>query len=98
MYLACEKKPCLLTFDAFAPQITKSIIAEFKKLTYITLYILGRCTSFVYVRNVSLNKTLNVLVAQAIEGYTNMYISKYKKRGFTISDQRVLLTKWVGKA
>jgi hypothetical protein len=55
--------------------MTKLVIAEFKKLNCITLYIPSRCTSFVQVLNVSLNKTLKAFVAQAAEDYANKYVS-----------------------
>jgi hypothetical protein len=96
-YLACENEPCLLSLNAFAPQMTKSVMAEFKKLNCITLYILSRCTGFVQVLDVSLNKTLKAFVVQAAEDYADKYASQYEEGGFTVSDRRVLLTKWVGE-
>jgi DDE superfamily endonuclease len=97
-YLARENEPRLLTLDAFAPQMTKSVMAEFKKINCITSYIPGGCTSFVQVLDVSLNKTLKALVAQAAKDHANKYASQYEEGGFTVGDRRVLLTKWVGKA
>jgi hypothetical protein len=74
-YLACKNEPCLLTLDAFAPQMTKSVIAEFKKLNCITLRIPSRYTTFVQVLDISLNNTLKALVAQAAEDYADKYAS-----------------------
>jgi hypothetical protein len=93
VYLACENEPCLLTLDTFVSQMTKSVTAEFKKLNCIILYIPGRCPGFVQVLDVSLNKTLKAFVVQAAEDYADKYISQYQERGFTVSNQQVLLTK-----
>jgi hypothetical protein len=76
VYLACENEPCLLTLNAFVPQMTKSVTAEFKKLNCITLYIPGRYTGFVQVLDVSLNKTLKAFVVQAAEDYADKYTSQ----------------------
>jgi hypothetical protein len=72
--------------------MTKALQGEFKKLNCTTLYILGGCTSFVQVLDVSLNKPLKDLVAQAASDYANKYYEKYKAGGFLVSDRRVLLT------
>jgi hypothetical protein len=78
--------------------MTKSVTAEFKKLNCITSYIPGGCTGFIQVLDVSLNKTLKALVAQAAEDHADKYASQYEEGWFTVSDRRVLLTKWVGEA
>jgi hypothetical protein len=72
--------------------MTQSLQKEFKKLNCTTSYILGRCTSFVQVLDVSLNKPLKALVAQAASNYVNKYYEKYKTSGFIVGDRRVLLT------
>jgi hypothetical protein len=78
--------------------MTKSVMAEFKKLNCTTSYIPGGCTGLVQVLDISLNKTLKALVAQAAEDHADKYASKYEEGGFTTSNRRVLLTKWVGEA
>jgi hypothetical protein len=97
-YLARENEPRLLTLNAFAPQMTKSVIAEFKKLNCTTSYIPGGCTGFVQVLDISLNKTLKAFVAQAAEDYADKYAREYEEGRFTTSNRRVLLTKWVAEA
>jgi hypothetical protein len=72
--------------------MTEAVRKEFKKLNCTTSYIPSGCTSFVQVLDVSLNKTLKALVAQAAEDYADKYHKKYKAGGFTVGDQRVLLT------
>jgi hypothetical protein len=98
VYLSRENEPRLLTLNAFAPQMTKSVMAEFKKLNRITLFVPSEFTSFVQVFDISLNKTLKALVAQAVEDHADKYASQYEEGGFTTSNRRVLLTKWVSEA
>jgi hypothetical protein len=97
-YFTKDNEPRLLSLDAFAPQMTKGLMAEFKKLNYTTSYIPGGCTSFVQVLDVSLNKPLKQLVAQAAEDHADKYASWYQEGKFTISERRVLLTQWVAIA
>jgi hypothetical protein len=52
----------------------------------------------VQVLNVSLNKPLKALVAQAALDHADKYHDCYEKGDFTVSDQRVLLTQWVSIA
>jgi hypothetical protein len=46
----------------------------------------------VQVLNVSLNKPLKALVAQAASDHANKYHNRYEKGSFLVSDRRVLLT------
>jgi hypothetical protein len=78
--------------------MTQSLRKEFKKLRCTTSYIPGRCTGFVQVLDVSLNKPLKDLVAQAASDHADKYHEKYKAGGFTVRDRRVLPTQWVAKA
>jgi hypothetical protein len=75
--------------------MTKSLRDEFRKLNTTTSYILGGCTRFVQVLNVSLNQPMKRLVAQATSDHADKYHERYMKGGFSVSEQRVLLTKWV---
>ena len=72
--------------------MTQSLQDEFKKLNCTTSYIPGGCTGFVQVLDVSLNKPLKALVAQAASDYADKYYRRYEKGDFTVSDRRVLLT------
>jgi hypothetical protein len=97
-YFTRENEPRLLSLDAFAPQMTKGVMAEFKKLNCTTSYIPGGCTGFVQVLDVSLNKPLKQLVAQSAEDHADKYASWYEEGKFTIGERRVLLTQWVAVA
>jgi hypothetical protein len=97
-YLAQDNEPRLLTLNAFAPQMTEEVTAEFAKLNCTTSYIPSGCTGFVQVLDVSLNKPLKALVAQAAEDHADKYASQYEEGAFTVADRRVLLTEWVGTA
>jgi hypothetical protein len=97
-YFEREKEPRFLCLDAFAPQMTKTLQGEFKKLNCTTSYIPGGCTGFVQVLDVSLNKPLKDLVAQAASDHADKYHEKYEAVGFSVGDRRVLLTEWVATA
>jgi hypothetical protein len=98
LYFGQEKEPRFLCLDAFAPQMTQSLRKEFKKLNCTTSYIPSGCTGFVQVLDVSLNKPLKALVAQAASDHADKHYEKYKAGGFTVGDRRVLLTQWVAGA
>jgi hypothetical protein len=78
--------------------MTKKVINEFKKLNCTTSFILSGRTGFVQVLDVSLNKTLKALVAEAAEDYADKYAELYEDGKFSVGDRRVLLTKWVAAA
>jgi hypothetical protein len=67
-------------------------------MNYTTSYILRGCTGFVQVLNISLNKPLKALVAQAVANYTDKYHKRHTAGDSTVGDWRVLLTKWVVQA
>jgi hypothetical protein len=72
--------------------MTDQLRSEFKKLNCTTSYILKGCTSFVQPLNVSLNKPLKALVAQAAADYADKFHDRYVAGGFTVREQQVLLT------
>jgi hypothetical protein len=72
--------------------MTQSLRKEFKKLNCTTSYIPSRCTGFIQVLDVSLNKPLKALVAQAASDHADKYYEKYQASGFTVRDRRVLIT------
>ena len=78
--------------------MTNQLRSEFKKLNCTTSYIPGGCTSFIQPLDVSLNKPLKALVAQAAADYANKFYNQYAVGGFTVREQRVLLTQWVRDA
>jgi hypothetical protein len=61
-------------------------------LNCTTSCILKGCTGFVQPLNVSLNKPLKALVAQAAADYANKFYNQYAVGGFTVREQQVLLT------
>jgi len=97
-YFTGENKPRFLRLDAFALQMTDQLRSEFKKLNCTTSYIPRGCTSFVQLFNVSFNKLLKALVAQAAANHADKFHDQYVAGGFTVGEQRVLLTQWVGDA
>jgi hypothetical protein len=91
-YFLKDQEPRLLCLDAFAPQMTKSLRDEFKKINCTTSYIPGSCTGFIQVLDISLNKPLKELVAEQASNHADKYYKKYTEGGFTVGDRRVLLT------
>jgi hypothetical protein len=75
--------------------MTQQLCDEFKKLNCTTSYIPRGCTSFVQPLNVSLNKPLKALVAQAAADHADKFYNRYAAGGFTVRERRVLLTQWV---
>ena len=67
--------------------MTQQLWNEFKKLSCITSYIPRGCTGFVQVLDVSLNKPLKALVAQAAADHADKYHEKYIVGDFTVGDR-----------
>ena len=78
--------------------MTAQLHSEFKKLNCTTSYIPGGCTRFIQPLDVSLNKPLKALVAQAAADHADKFHNQYIEGGFTVAERRVLLTQWVGDA
>ena len=53
-------------------------------MNYTTSYIPRGYTRFIQPLDVSLNKPLKALVAQAATDYTNKFYNRYIEEGFTI--------------
>jgi hypothetical protein len=74
------------------------VIAGFKALKCTTSFIPGGTTGFVQVCDTVVNKSLKA----RIEDLTDQYIDKNEREWvegkYTVSQRRVLLTKWVGQA
>ena len=97
-YPSSDKEPGLLSLDAFAPQMTKGMRDDLRKINVTPSYIPGGCTGFVQVLDVSLNKPMKLLISQAAQDHADRYSEEYEAGKFTVGDRRVLLTKWVGDA
>ena len=78
--------------------MTKALQDKFKKLNCTTSYIPSGCTGFVQVLDISLNKPLKDLVAQAASDHADKFYERYEAGGFLVGDRRVLLTEWVATA
>jgi hypothetical protein len=91
-YFPSEGESRFLSLDAFAPQMTSGVRAEFKKLNCTCSYIPGDCTGFIQALDVTLNKLLKTLVEQAASNHTDKYWEKYEAGGFSAADRRVLVT------
>jgi hypothetical protein len=85
-YKPQDKEPRLLSLDVFAPQMTKLVLDEFKKLNCTTSFIPGGCTGFIQVLNIALNQPLKELVKQAADDHYNANIELYKTHKFSVRD------------
>jgi hypothetical protein len=62
-------------------------------LNCTTSYIPGGYTGFVQVLDISFNKPLKALVAQAAVDHADKYYKRYTVEDFTVGNWQVLLTK-----
>jgi hypothetical protein len=70
--------------------MTQELRDEFKKLNCTTSYIPRGCIGFVQVLNVSLNKPLKALVAQATTNHADKYHERYTVGDFIVGASEFL--------
>jgi hypothetical protein len=82
------RPPRYLSLDVFAGQKTKEVIAGFKAL---------KCTTgFVQVCDTVVNKSLKARIEELADQYIDENEREWVEGKYTVSQRRVLLTKWVG--
>jgi hypothetical protein len=67
-------EPKLLAVDIFQAYNTTKVIAVFKNLKTIVLFIPGRYTGFVQVLDIILNQPIKIFIKQKADNYYNTYI------------------------
>jgi hypothetical protein len=93
-----KRPPRLLTLDVFAGQKTKEVITGFKALNCTTSFIPGGTTGFVQVCDTVINRSLKARIEELADQYIDENEREWVEGKYTVSQRRVLLTKWVGQA
>jgi hypothetical protein len=92
------RPPRLLSLDVFSGQKTKEVIASFKALKCTTSFIPGGTTGFIQVCDTVINKSLKARIEDLADQYIDKNEREWVEGKYTVSQRRVLLTKWVGQA
>jgi hypothetical protein len=93
-----KRPPRFLSLDVFAGQKTKEVIAGFKALNCTTSFIPGGTTGFVQVCDTVINRSLKARIEELADQYIDKNEREWVEGKYTVSQRRVLLTRWVGQA
>ena len=74
------------------------MIAGFKALKCTTSFIPGSTTGFVQVCDTVVNRSLKARIEELADQYIDENEREWVEGKYTVSQRRVLLTKWVGQA
>jgi DDE superfamily endonuclease len=92
------RPPRFLSLDVFSGQKTKQVITGFKALKCTTSFIPGGTTGFIQVCDTVINKSLKDRITELADQYIDENEREWVEGKYTVSQRRVLLTKWVGQA
>ena len=92
------RPPRFLSLDVFSGQKTKEVITSFKALKCTTSFIPGGTTGFIQVCDTVINKSLKDRIEELADQYVDEHEREWVEGKYTVSQRRVLLTKWVGQA
>ena len=92
------RPPRLLSLDVFSGQKTKEVITSFKALKCTTSFIPGGTTGFIQVCDTAINKSLKARIEELADQYIDKNEREWVEGKYSVSQRRVLLTKWVGQA
>ena len=90
--------PRLLSLDIFASQKTKEVINNFKALKCTTSFIPSGTTGFVQVCDTVVKRPLKARIEELADQYIDKNEKEWVEGAYSVSQRRVLLTKWVGQA
>jgi hypothetical protein len=107
-----DNEPRLLVLDAFAPHKAKAknandkieaalkdqIKEQLKKLNSTVSIIPGGTTNLLQPCDLTANSIIKMLIRQFEEEHYDAHIEEWKAGKFDVSERRVLMTFWVGKA
>jgi hypothetical protein len=93
-----KRPPRLLSLDVFAGQKTKEVIDCFKALKCTTSFIPGGTTGFIQVCDTVVNRSLKARIEDLADQYIDAHEREWIEGKYSVSQRRVLLTKWVGQA
>jgi hypothetical protein len=83
---------------SFSGQKTKEVIHSFKALKCTTSFIPGGTTGFVQVCDTVVNRSLKARIEELADQYIDEHEREWVEGKYSVSQRRVLLTKWVGQA
>ena len=90
--------PRLLTLDVFKGHKTPDVKQAMKELNIIPSFVPAGCTGYVQVLDVAINKPLKHRIEQQANAHYEQNFKEWKAGQYSVSDRRVMLTKWVGQA
>ena len=93
-----KRLPRFLSLDVFTGQKTKEVITSFKALKCTTSFIPSGTTGFVQVCDTVVNRSLKARIEDLADQYIDKNEREWVEGKYTVSQRRVLLTKWVGQA
>src|SRR3984885_28185 len=93
-----QRPPRFLSLDVFASQKTKEVINSFQALKCTTSFIPGGTTGFVQVCDTVVNRSLKARIEELADQYIDENERDWVEGKYSVSQRRVLLTKWVGQA
>jgi hypothetical protein len=74
------------------------VITSFKALKCTTSFIPGGTTGFIQVCDTAINKSLKARIEELADQYIDKNEREWVEGKYSVSQRRVLLTKWVGQA
>ena len=93
-----KRPPRFLSLDVFSGQKTKEVIHSFKALKCTTSFIPSGTTGFVQVCDTVVNRSLKARIEELADQYIDEHERDWVEGKYSVSQRRVLLTKWVGQA
>ena len=93
-----KRPPRFLSLDVFSGQKTKEVIHSFKALKCTTSFIPSGTTGFVQVCDTVVNRSLKARIEELADQYIDANERDWVEGKYSVSQRRVLLTKWVGQA
>jgi hypothetical protein len=76
----------------------EELVNEFKKLNTTISVILGGCTGYIQLLDVSVNKVMKSFIRQYEEDHYDANLGDWDEGKYSARDRRVLITHWVAKA
>jgi hypothetical protein len=93
-----QRPPRFLSLDVFSGQKTQEVTDSFKSIKCTTSFIPSGTTGFIQVCDTTVNHALKSRIEELADIYIDQNEREWVEGKYSISDRRVLLTKWVGQA
>jgi hypothetical protein len=93
-----QRPPRLLSLDVFSGQKTTEVINTFKSIRCTTSFIPSGTTCVIQVCDTVVNRSLKARIEELADQYIDEHEVEWVEGKYSVSQRRVLLTKWVGQA